>query len=167
MGAALTLPLALMCAFAAQARAEGTTCSQNGGRLSIKPGLTESAQVQTVKVTGFLRGCTAGFESATYTATLKTAEPVTCATVMTGGGVPASGPLIIKWKPHSEAGHSRGTFSMPLSAMSPVSVAGTLESGPFAGRGISTAVSQSYGPSCEEVKKIKKGSFEGSAFEVS
>jgi hypothetical protein len=56
---------------------------------------------------------------------------------------------------------------MPLSAISPVSVSGKLESGPFAGMGISTSVSQRYGPSCEEVKKIKKGNFEGSAFEVS
>ena len=81
--------------------------------------------------------------------------------------------MVIKWSPKGQ-GNSNGTFSMPLTALAGVSIGGTLESGPFATLGISGTVSQSFAGTCggsgkgkKKGKKVKDGTFTGSAVEVS
>src|SRR5271168_1233781 len=55
------------------------TCASNSGTITLSPGLTATPAVQKVKVKGTLSGCTGGpFTEATYTATMKTGNAVSC-----------------------------------------------------------------------------------------
>jgi hypothetical protein len=164
---ALIVPVGAIGAFAAPASAEGTTCSGNSGSIKISPGLEETARAQTISIKGMLTGCTGSVTSASYRATLKTA-PVTCAALKSTGEPATATNLVIKWG----HGNSHGTFSMPLTEMA-VSIGGTIESGPFEKLSIAGTVTQSYG-ACGgggkgkmKPKKLKKGTFTGSAVVVS
>jgi hypothetical protein len=98
---------------------------------------------------------------------LKTAEPVTCATL--AGASAANGTIVLKWTPKGE-GNSMGSFTMDLTEVPGAPISGSLESGPFSGETISGSVSQTYtgGPTCgvaegkKKAKKVKKGTLTGS-----
>lgn len=170
---ALAAPLATMGISAAPASAaEGTTCSGNSGSIKLSPGLSESAQVQNISIKGSLSGCTGAVTSAKYVAHLKTTDPVSC-TALSSTGEAATGTIVIKWSPKGQ-GNSNGTFSMPLTELAGVSIGGTLESGPFETLKISGTVSQSFQGTCggggkgkSKAKKVKNGTFTGSAVEIS
>jgi hypothetical protein len=171
---ALAVPVGAVGFVAAPASASaGTTCSGNSGTIKLSPGLQESAQVQNITVKGTLSGCSGGVVTgATYVAHLKTTSAVSCA-ALSSAGEAATGSIIIKWSPKGQ-GNSNGTFSMPLTAMAGASLGGTIESGPFATSSVSGTVSQAFAGTCggagkgkNKGKKVKDGSFTGSAFEVS
>src|ERR1019366_5237256 len=172
--AALMVPAGIMGLVTAPAGASGgTTCSGNSGSIKLSPGLQESAQVQNITIKGTLSGCTGStVTGGSYLAHLKTTNPARCAALGSAGEA-ATGSMVIKWSPKGQ-GNSNGTFSMPLTALAGVSIGGTLESGPFATLGISGTVSQSFAGTCggsgkgkKKGKKVKDGTFTGSAVEVS
>ena len=172
--AALAMPLGAISLVAspASAYAEGTTCAGNSGSIKLSPGLQESAQVQNITIKGKLTGCTASTATtATYVAHLKTTGPVSCAALASAGEA-ATGSIVIKWSPKGQ-GNSKGTFSMPLTAVAGVSLGGTLESGPFATGTISGTASQTFASTCsggkgkKKAKKVKDGAFTGSPLELS
>ncbi|MGO9322902.1 MAG: hypothetical protein ACLQBY_19155 [Solirubrobacteraceae bacterium] len=172
--AALAAPLGAMGLGAAPAgAATGTTCSGNSGSIKLSPGLEESAQTQNITIKGTLTDCTGStVTGGSYLAHLKTTHPVSCAALASAGEA-ATGTIVIKWSPKGQ-GNSNGAFSMPLTALAPVSIGGTLESGLFATSSISGTVSQSFAGTCggggkgkSKAKKVKNGTFTGSAVEVS
>ena len=84
------------------------TCTGDTGTVTLSPGLTNTAAVQTMKIKGTLTGCAGTpFTGAKYTATLKTGGLVSCAVLKTGGE-PAAGAAKYKWTPKAKA--STGTF---------------------------------------------------------
>ncbi len=96
----------------------GPRCNVNAAAVKLSPGLTNTAAVQTMKITGSLTGCQGEpFTAASYKATLKTAGAVTCA-VLAGGGEPATGSVKFKWTPKTKPASAAGTLSMPLTAAS-------------------------------------------------
>ena len=96
----------------------GPRCNVNAATVKLSPGLTNTAAVQTMKITGSLTGCQGEpFTAASYKATLKTAGPVTCA-VLAGGGEPATGGVKFKWTPTTKPASAGGTLSMPLTRAS-------------------------------------------------
>jgi hypothetical protein len=172
--AALTLPLSALGLVAGPASASASTiCSANSGSIKLSPGLQESAQVQNITIKGTLSGCSgSSVSSGSYLAHLKTPAPVSCS-ALTSAGEAATGTIVIKWSPKGQ-GNSIGTFSMPLTALAGVSIGGTLESGPFATSTIAGTVTQSYAGTCggtgkgkTKGKKVKDGTFTGSAVEIS
>ncbi|HWX98280.1 MAG TPA: fibronectin type III domain-containing protein [Solirubrobacteraceae bacterium] len=110
------------------------TCT-NSGKISLSPGLTETAAVQKITVKGSLTGCQGPFgpESGTYTAHLLTSEAVNCSVLSSASVEPntIATSLTVKWLPLEE-GTSKGKLLMPLSEISELStVTGTLEGGPY------------------------------------
>ena len=163
--ATLIVPLGVMGVFAAPASAEeGPTCTGGSGKMKISPGLTETAQIQTITIKGKLTGCENKHKpfrktstTANYTVTEKTTEPVSCATFAgesPAGGSP-TGTVSIKWK-EKGVGESTGTISIPLSGLAEVEISGQVESGAFAGSKISGAVVETLNGTCEGKKKKKQ-----------
>lgn len=111
------------------------TCEQNVGTIKLSPGLSETPHLQSVTVSGELKGCDGplGFESAKYTDHLKTSEEVTCAALTSAAIESLTTPvsLSLKWTPH-EFGTSHGALLIPISELAITGVSGTLEGGPFA-----------------------------------
>jgi hypothetical protein len=110
------------------------TCT-NYGKISLSPGLTETAAVQKITVKGTLTGCDGPNvpESGTYTAHLLTTEAVTCPILTNASLEPNTTPvsLAVKWLPLGE-GTSKGKLAMPLSELPEFSsMAGVFEGGPF------------------------------------
>ena len=170
--AALAVPFTMLGLVVAPAGASAaTTCTGNSGSIKLSPGLQESAHVQNITIKGALSGCTgSSVTGGSYVAHLKTTEAVSC-TALESAGEAATGSIVIKWSPHGQ-GNSNGTFSMPLTDAAAVNIGGTLESGPFAGETLSGTVTQSYAGTCissghKKAKKIKSGTFTGSAVEIS
>ncbi len=135
--------------------------------VTLSPGLTDTAAVQTMKLKGTLTGCVgAPFTGATYTATLKTAGPVSCS-VLTGAGEPAAGAATYKWTPKAKA--SKGTLSMPLTETPDIAFAAEVTSGSYAPLTLTGTATENYtgGATCGEkvgkkaVKAVKKGTFSG------
>jgi hypothetical protein len=137
--------------------------------VTLSPGLTGSATVQTLKIEGTLTGCSGeSFEGASYTATVKTAGPESCS-VLTGAGEPATGSAKFNWTPTAKP--SKGTLSWPLTETSGVALSGALSSGTYSPLPLSGVVSEKFagGSTCgvpegkKKAEPVKKGSFEGSA----
>ncbi len=144
-------------------------CTANSGTVTLSPGLTDTAKVQTMKIKGTLTGCAGKpFTGATYTATLKTAGPVSCS-VLTGAGETATGAATYKWTPKAAA--STGTLSMPLTEMPGVAFAGEVTAGSYAPLTFTGTATESFtgGATCGQkvgkkaAKAVKKGTFSGSA----
>ena len=149
-------------------------CEQNSGTIKLSPGLTETPHVQNITIKGKLGECggTAGAESATYVAHLKTTEEVTCSVLQSIAAEPTteSVSLSVKWAPH-ELGVSHGTLVVPITEASTVALTGTLEGGPFGGPEAITGgeVFESFtgGSTCgvpqgsKQAKPVKKGVFSG------
>jgi hypothetical protein len=151
---------------ASASAAEGTTCSANSGSVTLSPGLTnESAKIQNIVVKGVLSGCTGSVTEAKYVAHLKTTNPVTCTSLLAPGET-ATGTVVVKWKPKGQ-GNSNGSLTLTGAA-----IGGTVESGPFAGMGISgsleslTPVFTGKGEPCTKKNRLKKATFVGSPLTI-
>ena len=116
-----------------------------------------------MKIKGTLTGCSGTpFTGATYTATLRTAGPVSCS-VLTGAGETATGAAKYKWTPKAKA--STGTLSMPLTETPEIAFSGEVTSGSYAPLTLTGTATESYtgGATCGEKvgKKASESSQEG------
>ena len=145
------------------------TCTGNTGTVKLSPGLTNTAAVQTMKVKGTLTGCAGTpFTEATYTATLKTAAPVSCSVLGTAGEA-AAGAAKYKWTPKAKA--STGTLSMLLTETPDIAFSGEVTTGSYAPLTLAGFATESFtgAATCAEkvgkkaAKPVKKGTFSGSA----
>jgi YVTN family beta-propeller protein len=142
-------------------------CTGDTGSVTLSPGLTDTAAVQTMKIKGTLTGCTATpFTGATYTATLKTAGPVSCS-ALKATGEPAAGAAKYKWTP--KANDSTGTLSMPLTETPEIAFSADVTSGSYSRLTLTGTAMESYtgGATCggkvgkKAAKAVKKGTFSG------
>ena len=143
-------------------------CTSNAGTLKLSPGLTNSPAIQTVKIKGTLTGCLAGlFTDTNYTATLKTAGPVSCS-VLKAAGETATGASKYKWTPKAKS--SSGNLGMLVTEQPEAAFTGETTSGSHAPLTLSGKATESYagGATCGEpvggkaAKAVKKGTFSGS-----
>ena len=144
-------------------------CTADSGTVTLKPGLTNIPAVQTMKVKGTLSGCSGEpFTTVSYTVTLKTTGPVSCA-VLKAPGETATGPSKYKWTPKAKP--STGTVGMLLTETPGSAFSGTVGAGPYSPLGLSGSVSETYtgGPTCgvpvgtKPAKAVKKGTFTGTS----
>jgi YVTN family beta-propeller protein len=142
-------------------------CTGDAGTVTLSPGLTDTAAVQTMKIKGTLMGCAGTpFTGATYTATLKTAGPVSCSVLKTAGE-PAAGASKYKWTPKAKA--STGTLSMPLTETPEIAFSADVTGGSYSPMTLAGTATESYtgGATCDEkagkkaAKAVKKGTFSG------
>jgi alpha-tubulin suppressor-like RCC1 family protein len=139
------------------------TCTTSAGTIKLSPGLSGTPAVQTMKITGTIADCTSEpFTQTKYTATLKTAAPVSCS-VLNAAGAAATGPARYKWVPKAKA--STGMLSLFLSETPGVALSGELTARTmYAPRWLSGTVTESYtGAASCGAKKVKKGAFTGAA----
>ncbi len=143
-------------------------CTENAGTVALSPGLTATAHEQTVKIKGRLWGCEGEpFSEANYTATLKTAGPVSCS-VLEEAGEAAAGAAKYTWWPRAKA--TVGSLSMLLTETPSVAFAGELATGSYAPATLTGSATESFtgGAACGEkvggkaAKAVKKGTFVGS-----
>jgi YVTN family beta-propeller protein len=146
-----------------------TICTGNTGTVTLGPGLTNVAAVRTMKIKGTLTGCTdEPFTEVKYTATLKTAGPVSCP-VLAGAGESAAGAATYKWTPKAKT--SKGTLSMPLTETPDIAFSGEVTTGSYASLRLTGFATESFtdGATCgskvgtRPPKGVKKGTFNGSA----
>jgi hypothetical protein len=152
------------------------TCSGNSGKLSLSPGVTNTAAVQVVKVKGVLSGCSGSrpYTEAKYAGTLKTVKGVTCTSLTSSSEQSATGPLLVKWLPKARGAESNGTLSVPLTQAPGAILGGSLESGQFSPSDIAGTVSQTFAKAAKcgvaigtkPVAPIKSATFTGSAVEL-
>jgi YVTN family beta-propeller protein len=145
-------------------------CAGSSGTVTLSPGLTGTAAVQTLKIKGTLTGCISreSFTGASYTAIVKTAGAVSCS-VLTGAGEPATGAAKFNWTPKAKP--STGTLSLRLAETPGVALSGEVANGPYAPLSLSGMVSETFtgGATCgvpvgtKPAKAVKKGTFKGSA----
>jgi alpha-tubulin suppressor-like RCC1 family protein len=145
------------------------TCSSNTSTITLSPGLTNTAAVQTVKIKGTLTGCTGdAFTGVGYKATLTTAGPVSCS-VLKGAGETASGAAQFKWTPKAKPASSTATLGMSLTETASVTLSGAVSTGPHSPLTLSEKTSETFtgGPTCgvaegeKKAKALKKGRFIG------
>ncbi|HEX7609116.1 MAG TPA: hypothetical protein VF380_00460 [Solirubrobacteraceae bacterium] len=164
--AAATAAIAALAAVPALAAETGTTCSTNAGVAKFSPGIGESAKVQNISVKGKLGGCTGSTgTSASYVVHLKTAHPVTCASLSAEGAV-AEGTAILKWG--KGQGNSLGTITVSGNPTSGFSLSGTINEGPFSGLHMSstltgTPVFTGTGAPCSKKNPLKTIEVSGSS----
>lgn len=163
---AIAALLAVIAAPSASAVEEtGATCAASGGVATLSPGIEENAKVQNITVKGTVSECTGSAgASAKYVLHLKSAAPVSCAT-LNGEGMLAEGTGILKWG-HGQ-GNSQGAFSLSGTSSS-LSLSGLLEQGPYAGMSVSgtfagTPVFKGKGEPCSKKDKLKRIELTGSA----
>lgn len=154
-------------------------CEHDQGTIALSPGLGRRAAVQTILVSGQLGACDGpfGFESATYTASLKTTEKVGCAVLASSSLEANTIPLsfAVTWTP-AEEGRSDGSLQFPLSETSLGGIQGTLEGGPFSAPASMTAnaISETFAgsESCgqkvnkKRAKPVRLGTFIAGATEI-
>jgi alpha-tubulin suppressor-like RCC1 family protein len=135
------------------------TCTTNSGSITLSPGLTNTPAVQTMKIKGTLTGCTGEpFTAAKFTATLKTAGPVSCSVLKTSGET-ATGTAKYKWTPKAKP--SAGTLSMLLTEAPGAAFSGELTTGSYSPLAVLGTVTEGYTATCI-AKVVKKGKFSGS-----
>jgi YVTN family beta-propeller protein len=144
-------------------------CTGNIGTVTLSPGLTDIPTGQAVKIKGALTGCTdEPFREVKYTATLKTAGPVSCS-VLTGPGEPISGAAKYKWMPKAKA--STGSLIMLLTETPDIVLSGEVTTSAYSPLTFTGTATESYtgAATCGEnigkkaAKIVKKGTFSGSA----
>ena len=137
-------------------------CTSNTGTVKLAPGLTSTPAVQTMKVKGTLVGCSGEpYAAVKYTATLKTAGPVSCS-VLEGAGETAVGASAFKWTP--KASSSTGTVGLLLTEMPGATLEGSVGAGPYSPLALSGKVSESFtGAATCGGKPVKRGAFTGTA----
>jgi YVTN family beta-propeller protein len=142
-------------------------CSGNAGTIKLSPGLTNTAAIQTLKIKGTLSGCAyEPFTEVAYTATLKTAGPVSCS-VLAEAGEPATGSARFKWTPKAKPSKSTGTLGMPLTGASEVTSSGKVTAGPYVPLMFTAAVTESWtGEATCGAKPVKKGTFGGTGVQL-
>jgi hypothetical protein len=145
-----------------------TACTANSGTVTMKPGLTNTPAVQTVKIKGTLKGCKGEpFTEVSYGATLTTG-PVSCS-VLTGPGKTATGTAKYQWTPKAKPSSATGLLSLVLSEAPSVAFSGETTAGSFSPLTFSGTATESYegGPTCgvpngkKAAKAVKKGTFTG------
>jgi hypothetical protein len=139
-------------------------CTSITGTVKLSHGLSAVPAVQTMKVKGTLSGCTGEpFTQSNYSATAKTAGPVSCS-VLSAGSEAATGGAKYKWTPNARHSHGSGTLSMLLAETSSVALSGEVMTGSYAPRSLAGSVSESYaGAATCGAKTVKKGTLSGSA----
>ena len=144
-------------------------CTGDTGTIKLKPGLTNTAAVQTLKIKGTLTGCIGEpFTEAKYTATLTTAGPVSCS-ALTGAGGAASGAVKLKWTPKAKPSTTTGTLGTFLTETPGAALSGSLTAGPYSPLTITGSGSESFtgGSACgvpvgtKPAKAVKVGTFSG------
>jgi YVTN family beta-propeller protein len=144
-------------------------CNGNTGTVTLSPGLTDTATVQTMKIQGVLTRCEGKpFTEVSYTATLKTAGPVSCS-VLTRVGERATGTVVYKWMPKAKA--SSGALTVPPTETPNIAFSGEVATGSYSPLTLSGTMTEGYlgGVTCGEkvgkqaAKAVKKGTFRGSA----
>jgi hypothetical protein len=115
-----------------------------------------------MKIKGTLSGCKGEpFTGTKYTATLKTAAPVSCS-VLKAAGEAATGAAKYKWTPKAKG--STGTLSLLLTETPGVAFSGEVTSGSYSPLTLLGTATESYtGAATCGAKKVKKGTFTGSA----
>ena len=151
------------------------TCSSDSGTIKMSPGLSETPQVQTIKVRGTLAGCEGPNvpASASYSLKEQTTEPVTCSYLQQSTTTPTttSGKLAVTWA--EKEGVSTGTLTLPISEASLTGISGSLSGGPLsASTPISASSIYETFPLCGvpqgkkgTIKPIKAGEFSTSEVE--
>jgi hypothetical protein len=156
----------------------GEICEQDGGTIKLSPGLTATPHVQSITMSGQLKGCDGPAEptEGSYVAHLSTVEAVTCSALSSVSAESSTTPLslVVNWSP-KEAGTSHGTLVVPLTEWGG-SLEGTLEGGPFEAPQtiFAASLSESFtgGATCgvsqkkHKVKPVKSGTFATSALEI-
>jgi hypothetical protein len=114
-----------------------------------------------MKIKGTVTGCTGQpFTQMSYSATLKTAGPVSCSVLKTAGET-ATGAAKYKWTPKAKP--SKGTLSLLLTEMPGAAFSGEVASGSHSPLKFSGTVSESYtGAATCSAKAVKNGTFTGS-----
>jgi hypothetical protein len=141
------------------------TCATNSGTIRLSPGLTGTPRVQTMKIQGTMTGCKGRpFTQAKYSATLKTAGPVSCSVLKTAGET-ATGAAKYKWTPKARA--STGTLSTLLTETRGAAFSGKVATSSYSPLTLSGTMSENYaGAATCGATKVKKGTFSGSAVEL-
>jgi alpha-tubulin suppressor-like RCC1 family protein len=140
---------------------ERVRCSNSSGRITLSPGVTSTAAIQSVKVKGAMVGCSGDpFTAARYTATLTTSGPVSCS-VLNGAGEAATGEATFKWTPKTRR-PTTGTLSLLLSESPGVAFGGEVAGGSFSVLALAGTATERYKGTCGE-KAVTKGTFAGSA----
>lgn len=144
------------------------TCTGNTGTLTLSPGLTNTAAVQTVKIKGLMSGCTSEpFAEVKYSAALKTAGMVGCSALQ-AAGEPVSGAAKFKWTPKAKPASSTGTLGMLLTEQPSVAFSGEITAGSFSPLALSGGISETFtGGSTCATKAVKKGTFTGTTVALS
>jgi alpha-tubulin suppressor-like RCC1 family protein len=147
------------------------TCAANIGTVTLKPGLTNTAAVQTMTVKGTLTGCSGeAFTSAKYTAKQMTKAAVGCSVLQNPEAV--TGTATFKWTPETKPKTSKASFSLPLTEQAGASLTSTLTKGPFMPlTGTGTASEKFTGAALcgvpqgalKVIKAVTKGTFTASA----
>jgi alpha-tubulin suppressor-like RCC1 family protein len=140
---------------------ERVRCSNSSGSITLSPGVTNTAAIQSVTVKGAMTGCSGDpFTTAKYTATLTTAGPVSCA-VLNEAGEAATGAATFKWTPKTRH-PSTGTLSLLLSESPGIALGGEVARGSFSALALSGTATERYKGTCGG-KAVAKGTFAGSA----
>ncbi len=142
-------------------------CTGDHGVVTLSPGLTDKAAVQTMKIKGTLAGCTGTpFTEVRYATTLKTAGPVSCS-VVTGTGETATGAAQYRWTPSARS--STGTLSMPLTQTPNIAFSADVTRGSYAPLTLTGTATEGYTGAAKcgikvgkkAAKSVKKGTFTG------
>jgi hypothetical protein len=159
LGVAATGVTALAATSASAVEEMGATCASSSATATLSPGVEEgAAKVQNITIKGTLGECTGSSgSSAKLLVHVKTAAPVTCAT-LNGEGALAEGTGILKWG-HGH-GNSLGAFSFS-GTVAASSLSGTLEAGPYAGMKATgsfagTPTFKGKGEACTKKNKLKR-----------
>lgn len=133
------------------------SCTTNTGRITLSPGLTETAAVQTMKIKGTLTGCAAEpFTAAKYTATLTTSGPVSCSALKATYNEPSTGAAKFVWTPKAKP--SKGTLSLFLTETPGVPLVGNVTTGSYSPLTLSGPASERYSDAATcGVPKGRKG----------
>ena len=148
----------------------GATCATSGAVATLSPGVEEATgKVQNITIKGTAGECSGSAGTSTkYVVHVKTAAPVTCAT-LNGEGIAATGSGVFKWG-HGH-GNSEGPFTLSGTPSS-LSLGGTFEKGPYEGLSASdtftgTPVFKSKGEPCTKKNKLKKIELAGAPLVIS
>jgi uncharacterized Zn-binding protein involved in type VI secretion len=136
-------------------------CAASGGSITLSPGVTNTAAIQTVRIKGVMTACSGDpFTTVKYTAKLTTAAPLSCS-ALNGVGEAATGAVTFKWTPKTRYA-STGTLSLFLSETPGVAFGGEVARGSFSALALLGTATERYTGTCGG-KAVKKGTFTGSA----
>jgi hypothetical protein len=147
----------------------GATCATSSAVATLSPGVEEATgKVQNITIKGTAGECSGSAGTSTkYVVHVKTAAPVTCAT-LSGEGIAATGSGVFKWG-HGH-GNSQGPFTLSGTPSS-LSLSGTFEKGPYEGLSASDTFTGTPvfkgGEPCTKKNKLKKIELAGAPLVIS